>query len=59
MSQICKKDSLQIQETEQVPSMISPKKDKPKHIIIKILQAKTKEFFINLQKNDPISIKEK
>ena len=37
-----KKDSLQIQETEQVPSTISPKKDKAKHIIIKILQAKDK-----------------
>ena len=54
MFQIWKKDdSLQIQETEQVPSTISPKKDKPKHIIIKILQAKNKEFFINYRKMTP------
>ena len=42
-SNLVKDTNLQIQEAEQTPDKINPKKSMPRHIIIKLLKLKTKK----------------
>lgn len=51
--------NLQIQEAEQIPSKINPKKSMPRHIIIKLLKIKTKKkSWEQLEKTNKLCIGE-